>query len=74
MLTLLFWYVIVSYLLGFVIFAVEVSRAIKEEKYHLVGFGIVLLFMAPLTTWHGVLHYLAVWWCRTQVKPFKPWI
>ncbi len=74
MLTVLFWYVVISYLLGFVLFSIEVNKAIQKEEYHLVGFGIVLLFLSPLTTWHGVLHYLAVWWHRVNGTPFKPWI
>jgi len=52
----------------------EVMRMLKEENYHLFGFGIVLLFLSPLTAWHGVLHYLAVWWHRMSGTPFKPWI
>lgn len=73
-LTILFWYVIVSYLLGFVLFYIELSRALANEQYHLVGIGIVILLMSPLTTWHGVLHYLAVWWHRMNGTTFKPWI
>lgn len=74
MLSFLLWYVIISYLIGFVIFAVEVARATAKEEYHLIGFGFVLLFLSPLTAWHGVLHYLAVWWHRTNGTPFKPFI
>lgn len=74
MLTVLFWYVIISYLLGFVLFSIEVQKAVLKGEYHLVGFGIVLLLLSPLTTWHGMLHYLAVWWHRINGTPFKPWI
>lgn len=74
MLSFLFWYVVISYLLGFVLFTVEVNKAISKNEYHLVGLGIIILFLSPLTTWHGVLHYLAVWWHRLNGTPFKPWI
>lgn len=74
MLDILLWYVIVSYVIGLVLFFYEVHRAIQNDEYHLLGFGAILLFLAPLTTWHGVLHYAAVWWHRFNGTPFKPWI
>jgi hypothetical protein len=74
MLTFLLWYLTISYLVGFALFAHEVMRMIEEDNYHLFGFGIVLLFLSPLTAWHGVLHYVAVLWHRFNGTPFKPFI
>jgi hypothetical protein len=74
MLTFISWYLTISYLVGFVLFTYECLRMVKEDNYHLFGFGIVLLFLSPLTAWHGALHYVAVWWHRLNGTPFKPWI
>lgn len=73
-LTFLYWYVLISYLLGFVLFAVEMHLALKREQYHLVGVAMISLLLAPLTTWHGVLHWLAVYWHRMRGTKFEPWI
>ena len=69
-----FWYLKISYLIGIILFSIEMFRAMKDDQYHLIGFGIVLFLLSPLTAWHGVLHYLAVWWHKMNGTPFKPWI
>ncbi len=74
MLTFLYWYIIISFMVGGILFMIEMYLALKNDEYHLIGFGIVLLLLSPLTAWHGVLHYLAVWWHRMNGTPFKPWI
>lgn len=90
---ILYWYVIVSYVVGFSLFALDVtlmlimrSRAIKVQKHtgmnlsrHInvgpaIKIGLVVTLFAPLTAWHGALHYLAVAWAKIQNKPVKYWL
>lgn len=74
MIDIFLWYVIVSYVFGFGLFIYEVHLATQKSESRLLWFGIILLFLSPLTAWHGVLHYMAVWWHRFNGTPFKPWI
>ena len=74
MLAFLSWYVLISYLAGLMLYGIETQRAIREDDYRYMGFGLVLLFLSPLTAWHGVLHYIAVAWHRFNGTPFKPFI
>jgi hypothetical protein len=74
MLAYISWYLTISYLVGFILWTYEVYRMVREDRYHLFNFGIVLLLLSPLTAWHGLLHYMAVWWHRINGTPFKPWI
>jgi hypothetical protein len=74
MFDILLWYVIVSYVFGLALFIYEVYRATRSGETNLLWFGIILLFLSPLTAWHGVLHYMAVWWHRFNGTPFEPWI
>ena len=74
MIDIMLWYVIVSYMFGLALFIYEVHRATRSGENRLLWFGIILLFLSPLTAWHGVLHYMAVWWHRFNGTPFKPWI
>lgn len=62
------------------------SRAIEAQahtgmdysRYINVGdqvvIGILAFALAPLTTWHAVLHYAATIWYKSQNKPVKYWI
>lgn len=63
------WYLKISYAVGLLIFMYEMGRSTR-----LMGFGIVLLLLSPLTAWHGVLHYMAVCWHRARGTKFEPWI
>lgn len=69
-----FWFIIVSYLLGFVFFFLELHHAIKHEKYYIMKAAIIILFLAPLTTWHGVLHYAQWAFCKLTKRPVKYWL
>jgi hypothetical protein len=70
----LLYYVIASYLVGFILFAVEMRKLLKKRQYHLVGLGISLLLLSPLTAWHGVLHYMQLGWARATGRKPKYWI
>jgi hypothetical protein len=69
-----FYYIIISYLVGFVIFTVESYTAIKKGQYHLFQIGIVLLVASPLVAWHGVLHYVQLAWAKVNKQRTKYWI
>jgi hypothetical protein len=50
----------------------DLSRYIKVGN--VITMGIVLLLLAPLTTWHGLLHYSAILWAKISNKPIKYWL
>lgn len=68
------YYILITYLVGFVVFAVELRAALKKEQYYLVTPGIIIFALSPLTAWHGTLHYLQVGWCKLTKQPLKFWI
>jgi hypothetical protein len=74
----LFWWTICSYAIGLFIFAMEHGSwaRIKEPvvRNHTMMIRLVLLFAAPLTTWHAVLHYGQVAWCKITKQKLKFWI
>lgn len=91
--SILFWYVVASYLVGSILFVVGINnilrmrqKAIAAQKHtgmdlsrylrirEPIAVGACVLLLSPLITWHGVLHYLALAWCRYKNVPFKPWI
>jgi len=72
--SVLMWYIIISYVAGAGLFAIESYRALKHGEFPMLGFGLILLALSPLTAWHGVLHYVAVLWHRFNGTPFKPFI
>jgi hypothetical protein len=74
MISFLYWYFLVSYLLGILLFVYEVRGALERGEGHLLVFGLFMLFLAPLTTWHGVLHYAQRWYCKFTNRPLKFWI
>jgi hypothetical protein len=45
--SILLWYIVLSYLAVVALFAIETYHALKNEEYHLLGFGIVLLLLSP---------------------------
>jgi endonuclease III-like uncharacterized protein len=51
---------------------VDLSRFTDFSKP--LTMGIVIFWLSPLTTWHGLLHYAAKLWCKLNNQPFKPWI
>lgn len=68
------------------IMLVNRSKAIKAQaitnmdfsRYIHIGdaikIGVIAFILAPLTTWHAVLHYAATIWYKSQNKPVKYWI
>lgn len=68
------YYIVVSYLVGFIIFTYEMSLAIRDEKYYLFRVGLIMLALSPLIAWHGVLHYAQVAWAKVTKRPLKFWI
>ena len=74
MINVLLWYVVVSYILGFVLFAIELTIAFKRHNYKLIEFGLIILMLSPITTWHGLIHYGQVAYSKLNKKPLKFWI
>lgn len=74
----LFWWMIGSYMIGLFIFAMEHGSwdRIKEPavRHHTMAIRLILLAVAPLTTWHAVLHYAQFAYCRIRNRPLKFWI
>lgn len=74
MISFLFWFVTISYLLGFAFFFLEVRHAFKNDKWFIMGPAIWILLLAPLTTWHGILHYAQWAFCKLTKRPVKYWL
>lgn len=74
----LLWWVGCSYVIGLFIFAMEHGgwARIKEPtiRNHTMAIRLILVLVAPLTTWHAVLHYAQVAWCKLRGRPLKFWI
>lgn len=70
----LIYYLVISYLVGLIVFFIEFKRLLKNQDYKLIQFGFLILLISPLTAWHGVLHYLALAWCKVRNKRFEPWV
>lgn len=70
----LLYYVLASYIIGAILFLVEIPRAIKAKEYHIIGIGFLFLVFAPFTAWHGALHYLQIAYCKLTKQPIKYWI
>jgi hypothetical protein len=78
----LLWYMIGSYIVGAVLFVVELIRNLDYRHQHpgdislaqLIMFGVVLFVLSPITAWHGVLHYAQTAYCRLTNRPVKFWI
>lgn len=68
------WYILISYIAGGLLFLLEAGRALERGEFPMLGFGLILLALSPLTAWHGVLHYVALLWHRLNGTPFKPFI
>jgi hypothetical protein len=68
LLSILYWYVIISYIIGVVIYFVELPGN------DLVAFSTILVLLSPLVAWHGALHYMQKWFCQLTGKPIKYWI
>ncbi len=52
--SILLGYVALSYVVGLVIFLLELQ---KPGNQGLVHIGLILLALSPVTAWHGVRHY-----------------
>jgi hypothetical protein len=74
----LLWWVGCSYVLGLFIFSMEHGSWARTKdpvmKHHTMVIRLILLLIAPLTTWHAVLHYTQVAWCKVRKQPLKFWI
>jgi len=70
----LIYYIVISYVLGFCLFAHEGGYYLKKRQYGMFGFGIIVLLLSPLTAWHGALHYLQFYYCKLTKRPIKYWI
>lgn len=68
------YYLIVSYLVGAVIFVIDSIRAPEGDAMHLLQFRIFLWLSSPLTAWHGALHYLRYLWLYLKGEPTNFWI
>jgi hypothetical protein len=73
LLSILYWYLIVSYIVGVVIYFAELPHSL-QEKDGLVIFSTILVLLSPLIAWHGALHYIQRWFCQLTGKPIKYWI
>jgi hypothetical protein len=69
---ILYWYLIISYIIGVVIFFAELSNNLRTEG--LVLLSAILTLLSPLVAWHGALHYLQGWYCQLTGRPVKYWI
>jgi hypothetical protein len=74
MINFLLWYLVVSYVLGVVLFAIELTIAFKRHNYKMMEFGLVLLMLSPITTWHGLIHYGQVAYCKLSGRQIKFWV
>jgi hypothetical protein len=68
------YYVLASYLIGLILFLVEMPKFIKAKEYYVLGIAFLFLVFAPFTAWHGALHYLQVAYCKLTKQPIKYWI
>lgn len=71
--SILCWYVAISYIIGVVIFFVELPDLLKESG-EMVAFGAACVLASPLVAWHGVLHYAQKAFCKLTGRPVKYWI
>jgi hypothetical protein len=72
LLSILYWYVIISYIIGVVIYFAELFDNLRDKN--IIVFGTILVLLSPLTAWHGALHYLQKWFCQLTGRPIKYWI
>jgi hypothetical protein len=74
-LSILYWYVIISYIVGIVIFFVELPHNLESKDPGMVPFSVVITLIAPLVAWHGALHYAQRGFCKLTGRPLvKYWI
>ena len=64
-------YLSLSYLIGLIIFFVELNKAIKYNNFYYMNIGIVVLLLSPLMAWHGLLHYLQAYINRYANTNYK---
>jgi hypothetical protein len=74
MINFLLWYLVVSYALGIILFAIELGAAFKRHEYRMMNFGLVILMLSPITTWHGLIHYGQVLYAKITKQPLKFWL
>jgi hypothetical protein len=67
-------YLLISYLVGVLLFVVETILTPAGQRTQLLNFRAVLWVLSPLTAWHGILHYLQFAWCKLTKQPIKYWI
>ena len=72
--TVLAWWVMISYFVGFLIFFLEAPKHLRLGQYRVFAFGIFLLMLSPLTAWHAVLHYAQWAFCKLTKRPVKYWL
>ncbi len=68
------WWVVCSYVIGAFIFSMEHGHWALRKEPHLMKVRLILLALAPLTSWHAVLHYAQVAYCKLRKRPLKFWI
>lgn len=73
-LSILFWYVVVSYIAGVVLFFIELPANLVSMEPGIVPFSALIVLVSPLFAWHGVLHYAQRWFCKLTGRPVKYWI
>jgi hypothetical protein len=72
-LSILYWYVIISYTVGVIIYFAELPTLLRAKGDE-VFFATVLVLFASLIAWHGALHYAQRWFCKLTGRPVKYWI
>jgi hypothetical protein len=73
-LSILYWYVVISYIIGVVLFFVELPANLVSMAPGIVPFSALMVLVSPLFAWHGALHYVQKWFCQLTGRPVKYWI
>ena len=74
LLSFLYWYMIVSYIIGVTLFFVELPHNLESKDPALLPLSAVIVLFSPLIAWHGTLHYAQQWFCKLTGRPVKYWI